>query len=186
MSESKELCPICQDTFNPTNRGRDIKTLNCQHKFHTHCINKWIEIRNLCPLCQQVADPNQPVRELQGNDDLSQQLISSLINNAINSTAGHFWSQLMNQMLYHVQLFPSNFIPQLTNIRQRFYDRRNYSSFPNHHSSTCDQQTQCAYCLRLSCAHFSKRCSRCHQIRYCNEICQRAHWNEHKKQCKIN
>lgn len=62
------LCAICFDTMN-TNSGsandtccQNIKVLNCQHQFHTQCINQWCssryddysDINHIpCPLCKR-------------------------------------------------------------------------------------------------------------------------------------
>jgi hypothetical protein len=44
-----ELCVICQDNF----YNDDIlKVLECAHKFHNQCINKWLDNNRLCPICK--------------------------------------------------------------------------------------------------------------------------------------
>lgn len=42
-------------------------------------------------------------------------------------------------------------------------------------------QNACAYCYK---AGPRKTCSRCPQIKYCGEACQKAHWGKHKSVCK--
>ena len=43
-------------------------------------------------------------------------------------------------------------------------------------------QFTCAHCDTTS--EKMQRCSRCHFAHYCNTTCQRAHWPQHKLQCK--
>lgn len=44
-------CSICLDTL-----GIVVAKLpNCQHVFHTHCIKKWIDLKNKCPLCLRIV-----------------------------------------------------------------------------------------------------------------------------------
>jgi len=48
-------CPICFEDIN------DIKnvTLQCTHRFHVDCINKWEETKSECPLCRgQIVFPD--------------------------------------------------------------------------------------------------------------------------------
>ena len=40
-------CIICSDNL----EIEEIQYLQCFHKFHKSCINKWIEIKPNCPLC---------------------------------------------------------------------------------------------------------------------------------------
>jgi len=88
-----DICPICQEEFK---EATQVKTLECTHKFHTDCIQKWIELRNLCPLCNKIADSSQPVRELNDDrQDLSQQMIQNLIQGAMNPTRINFWVDLL-------------------------------------------------------------------------------------------
>jgi hypothetical protein len=47
--------------------------------------------------------------------------------------------------------------------------------------------TKCANCQHLQFGGESERldCSRCNTASYCNAECQKAHWPEHKKACKL-
>lgn len=88
-----DTCPICQDEMI---NGPEIRTLPCSHKFHSDCIKKWIEMRNLCPLCKRVADIAHPVRELDDDrQDLTQNMIDTLLSGAINRSGVDFWMQLL-------------------------------------------------------------------------------------------
>lgn len=42
-------CSICN--INIENEKSQI-ILNCQHKFHSECINTWTQSNNICPICQ--------------------------------------------------------------------------------------------------------------------------------------
>ena len=92
-SNDNELCSICQEKFDVEEK---IQTLQCGHKFHEPCIQKWIEVRNLCPLCKQVADNTRPVTELSSDDEhLTLELIERLLGTAHNSSSLHFWQDMM-------------------------------------------------------------------------------------------
>lgn len=41
---------------------------------------------------------------------------------------------------------------------------------------------QCGYCQKYS--KDIKKCSRCKLVLYCNQECQKKHWNLHKENCK--
>ena len=49
-TDEKELCSICFSQLT----GEDSHTLECEHKFHTHCILKWFRSKqDTCPLCRE-------------------------------------------------------------------------------------------------------------------------------------
>lgn len=56
---SNQTCSICLDEItNPINPTKIIKAkkekkLNCNHSFHTDCINTWLSNHNNCPLCRR-------------------------------------------------------------------------------------------------------------------------------------
>jgi hypothetical protein len=222
--EEVDMCPICQEMMEDKNK---IKTLECKHKFHNECINVWINMRNLCPLCNVQADKHKEVKELKSDDDLSLQLINSLLTNAINQSAVNFWrsynfdmvdmvdlSSMLNntnQFFFHFQT-PTlmSQIPQIQrrnttipqsqrrpshlNLHQNPYQNRNspqdskhfQPSQPFHDSKKCEKLAQCTNCFEISCEHVMKRCSGCHQSRYCSSECQLEHWPDHKDWCKYH
>jgi hypothetical protein len=45
---SIKSCTICLDTFNV---GDNIYLTKCMHKFHTTCLDAWLDYNNKCPLC---------------------------------------------------------------------------------------------------------------------------------------
>ena len=46
-STNTEICGICRDEL-----VSDIKTLSCNHVFHTKCIDAWIARHPKCPFCR--------------------------------------------------------------------------------------------------------------------------------------
>ena len=48
-----EPCSICFEDFSP--RVMTI-VLECNHRFHTHCIMEWLQQEQTCPLCRKVLD----------------------------------------------------------------------------------------------------------------------------------
>ena len=51
-SERDNKCAICWEIV-----LRNGKTLLCDHKFHRHCINTWLNQNNTCPLCRREVVP---------------------------------------------------------------------------------------------------------------------------------
>lgn len=49
-----EQCSICLDNLIVK---KEIKLLNCLHKFHKDCVNKWLEENDTCPLCRTRQNP---------------------------------------------------------------------------------------------------------------------------------
>ncbi len=47
VNNSDNLCIICQEDIN-----NDVKFLDCIHKFHVNCIDKWLLESNTCPVCR--------------------------------------------------------------------------------------------------------------------------------------
>lgn len=45
-----KLCAICCED---ANQGDTWRILNCNHKFHVHCIDKWLRINSSCPMCRK-------------------------------------------------------------------------------------------------------------------------------------
>lgn len=41
-------CDICMEDITT----HEATTLVCRHRFHSSCINKWINLRNHCPYCR--------------------------------------------------------------------------------------------------------------------------------------
>ena len=71
----QEECSICTELF-------DLKTpettlTNCNHKFHTSCINRWIDTTspnaNKCPLCRTPINPDQLPQQQQQHPQQPQQ-----------------------------------------------------------------------------------------------------------------
>ncbi|XP_039249643.2 uncharacterized protein LOC120327250 [Styela clava] len=56
IEEEESMCPICCD---PLKDGK-VSTLECQHKFHHDCINKWMKKQRTCPNCRKfMADTTE-------------------------------------------------------------------------------------------------------------------------------
>jgi hypothetical protein len=46
-------CAICYEKMSK----ETMKTLPCNHKFHTKCVNKWLQNNTTCPLCRNIEMP---------------------------------------------------------------------------------------------------------------------------------
>lgn len=49
--ESDKACSICLEEFEV---GGEAREMPCKHKFHSGCIEKWLQVKGLCPLCRFV------------------------------------------------------------------------------------------------------------------------------------
>jgi hypothetical protein len=49
MDTDTDDCPICLDTMDNI---QNISTLKCNHKYHTFCLNLWLDRKQICPLCR--------------------------------------------------------------------------------------------------------------------------------------
>ncbi len=51
INEEEEVCAICYDTIN--NKTKYLTKLECNHTYHTKCIDDWVVLKKVCPLCMQ-------------------------------------------------------------------------------------------------------------------------------------
>ena len=54
--KSKDICVICQEDFMKKSRCTE---LYCGHKYHKHCIRRWICEKPTCPLCNTILKENK-------------------------------------------------------------------------------------------------------------------------------
>lgn len=52
--EEKKECVICLDEVET-----EWRELECHHRYHTRCIEKWIIIRAKCPMCMKIIKDNK-------------------------------------------------------------------------------------------------------------------------------
>ncbi|XP_059306823.1 putative RING-H2 finger protein ATL69 isoform X1 [Lycium ferocissimum] len=51
-----KICPICLAEYQPNETLRTIP--ECQHSFHTDCIDEWLPLNASCPVCRKSPGPN--------------------------------------------------------------------------------------------------------------------------------
>jgi hypothetical protein len=62
-NENLNQCSVCLENINV---GESCVTLECNHKFHVQCIERWCERHNTCPVCRhQIEEPQQNVQRTQ-------------------------------------------------------------------------------------------------------------------------
>ncbi|KAK4418519.1 putative RING-H2 finger protein ATL21A [Sesamum alatum] len=64
LGESRRLpgpngvtCPICLADYHPNDTIRCIP--ECEHCFHSDCIDEWLRMQNTCPVCRNSPSPNR-------------------------------------------------------------------------------------------------------------------------------
>jgi hypothetical protein len=45
-----QRCMVCLEE---PQAGEVLRSLPCHHKYHKHCIDKWLVIKATCPICQR-------------------------------------------------------------------------------------------------------------------------------------
>jgi hypothetical protein len=64
LDERADICPICQEPMHDPTTHESVKSgvdeekfLDCDHKFHTKCIQKWFDLtgRQTCPVCRKAS-----------------------------------------------------------------------------------------------------------------------------------
>jgi len=70
--QAANTCAICFNTM--INNGATTKT-PCRHKFHSACLNTWLNTNNTCPLCRRQVQV--PVIVPQINQELAQQIVDA-------------------------------------------------------------------------------------------------------------
>jgi hypothetical protein len=67
MSDSDEICTICQDVIG----SEPTTTTLCEHVFHTECLNAWetSQHTNRCPSCNQALNPDLPISGVTGFEE---------------------------------------------------------------------------------------------------------------------
>ena len=55
VDENDGDCSVCLETFKTPEKAR---VMNCGHKYHLLCIDKWLMQHTSCPLCKADYNPN--------------------------------------------------------------------------------------------------------------------------------
>ena len=67
--QAENTCSICLESM--LNNGPIIKT-SCKHKFHSECLNTWLNTKTTCPICRRQIQA--PIIVPQINPQLAQQI----------------------------------------------------------------------------------------------------------------
>lgn len=51
LDEDAKTCQICLDDYES---GEKLWIIRCLHRFHSHCLERWIDAQQKCPICKTV------------------------------------------------------------------------------------------------------------------------------------
>jgi len=107
---------------------------------------------------------------------------------------GVWWSGVAYVSLYHRRLpQPVHDRDFLERTRQSVswerlvgYPQLSRHRFSLEHDGSISSRTLavCSSCNAF--LEYPKRCSRCMRVNYCSEVCQRAHWRQHRAACRAS
>lgn len=77
-----EQCPVCLLQMTPQNSRR----LDCNHTFHTHCLERWKRRSHTCPMCRAPFDqPRYKVKIIIEPDGIQHETITSNIQSLVDT-----------------------------------------------------------------------------------------------------
>lgn len=79
-----EVCAICQETIENNTIVRKIK--KCNHKFHSACLDRWLENHLTCPTCRQDIRQNNNETNTNNESNLNESNQSNQSRNTIPLT----------------------------------------------------------------------------------------------------
>ena len=79
-----DTCAICLNNVKKTNKN--IKMLECNHYYHTNCIDVWLSEKNVCPLCMQVTT-YKPINEPKLQKETVINIIHNNVHNNVHNNA---------------------------------------------------------------------------------------------------
>ena len=53
LDEKQETCLICQTDFNVSFQSNLSKIIDCNHIYHSNCIEEWFKYNESCPICRK-------------------------------------------------------------------------------------------------------------------------------------
>jgi hypothetical protein len=53
LDEKQETCLICQIDFNTNSQSNLSKIIDCNHIYHSNCIEEWFKYNKSCPICRK-------------------------------------------------------------------------------------------------------------------------------------
>ena len=58
MNTTSDICAICHESYT----NKNISVTDCNHKFHTNCLCKWLKEHDTCPICIKpiIENDNRP------------------------------------------------------------------------------------------------------------------------------
>eukprot|EP01129_Flabellula_baltica_P003049 TRINITY_DN128_c1_g1_i1.p1 TRINITY_DN128_c1_g1~~TRINITY_DN128_c1_g1_i1.p1 ORF type:complete len:241 (+),score=45.32 TRINITY_DN128_c1_g1_i1:109-831(+) len=128
----------------------------CGHRFHFHCIGRWLEKKQNCPLCEDDSVWRLFVREKRG---LREGFVRVGMDDDRDLDAEGTCYDHVNEVAEDSdEGFGGEIMRKKANVAR-----------------------ECSYC---GSEESTKYCARCYTVRYCCKACQSNHWPTHKKDCK--
>lgn len=92
--DSESQCSVCMEDFH---LDGVVRSLPCQHLFHTDCINPWLSLHNTCPICRKTL--GMPAAEAEETNVHESEVTDATDSNSTDSSDSDADSDSSNEEL---------------------------------------------------------------------------------------
>lgn len=83
ISNVSDVCVICLNEVKKTSNNTTI--LECNHSYHTECIDIWLSAKNICPYCMQTTNYKPNSKESKKESESETEIVINIIQNNVQN-----------------------------------------------------------------------------------------------------